>query len=178
MGLVVFLDVKDAILNRHSVRSFSAKAPSADVISEIIKYAHLAPSAGNLQARDFIIVDDINIKKELSRAALNQEFIVEAPINIIVCANLDRISPYGTRGRELYCIQDSAASVENILLIAVENGLSTCWVGAFNEKEVSKILQLPSHVRPVAIIPIGYPKEKPTPTSRIDIKKLIHYNTW
>jgi len=144
MGLVVFLDVKDAILNRHSVRIFSAKAPSADVISEIIKYAHLAPSAGNLQARDFIIVDDINIKKELSRAALNQEFIVEAPINIIVCANLDRISPYGARGRELYCIQDSAASVENILLIAVENGLSTCWVGAFNEKEVSKILNLPS----------------------------------
>jgi hypothetical protein len=178
MGLVVFLDVKDAILNRHSARSFSAKAPSADVISEIIKYAHLAPSAGNLQARDFIIVDDIKIRKELSMAALNQQFIVEAPVNIVMCANLNRISSYGKRGMELYCIQDCAAAVEHILLVAVDKGLGACWVGAFNEKEVSKILNLPSHIRPVAIIPIGYPKEKPTLTSRIDIKKLIHYNTW
>ena len=131
-----------------------------------------------MQARDFIIVEDIEIRKELSKAALDQEFIIEAPVSIVVCANLDRISPYGTRGRELYCLQDAAAAVEHILLMAVENGLGTCWVGAFNEKEVSKILNLPSHIRPVAIIPIGYPKEKPTLTSRIDIKKLIHYNKW
>ena len=89
------MDVKEAIQKRYSVRSFSDKKPSSDIISEIIKYAHLAPSAGNLQARDFIIVDNRKIKKELSRAALNQEFIVEAPINIVVCTNLNRISPYG-----------------------------------------------------------------------------------
>jgi len=172
------LDVKKAISNRQSIRSYSDKKISKDLISEIIKYAHLAPSAGNLQARDFIIVEDIEIRKELSKAALDQEFIIEAPVSIVVCANLDRISPYGTRGRELYCLQDAAAAVEHILLMAVENGLGTCWVGAFNEKEVSKILNLPSHIRPVAIIPIGYPKEKPTPTSRIDIKELIHYNKW
>jgi len=172
------LDVKKAISNRQSIRSYSDKKISKDLISEIIKYAHLAPSAGNLQARDFIIVEDIEIRKELSKAALDQEFIIEAPVSIVVCANLDRISPYGTRGRELYCLQDAAAAVEHILLMAIENGLGTCWVGAFNEKEVSKILQLPSHIRPVAIIPIGYPKEKPMPTSRIDIKELIHYNKW
>lgn len=172
------MDVKNAISSRHSIRGYSAKIISKDVISEIIKYAHLAPSAGNMQARDFIIVEDIEIRKELSKAALDQEFIVEAPVNIVVCANLDRISPYGTRGRELYCLQDAAAAVEHILLMAIENGLGTCWVGAFNEKELSKILQLPSHIRPVAIIPIGYPKEKPMPTSRIDIKELIHYNKW
>lgn len=172
------MDVKKAISNRQSIRSYSDKKISKDLISEIIKYAHLAPSAGNLQARDFIIVEDIEIRKELSKAALDQEFIIEAPVSIVVCANLDRISPYGTRGRELYCLQDAAAAVEHILLMAIENGLGTCWVGAFNEKEVSKILQLPSHIRPVAIIPIGYPKEKPMPTSRIDIKELIHYNKW
>jgi len=160
------------------VRSFSDKKPSSDVISEIIKYAHLAPSAGNLQARDFIIVDDIEIKKELSRAALDQEFIVEAPVNIVVCANLNRILPYGIRGKELYCIQESAAAVEHILLLAVDNGLGTCWVGAFNENEASKILNLPSHVRPVAIIPIGYPKGRATTNPRIDTKILTHYNKW
>jgi len=172
------LDVKKAISSRQSIRSYSDKKISKDLISEIIKYAHLAPSAGNLQARDFIIVEDIEIRKELSKAALNQEFIVEAPVSIVVCADLDRISPYGARGRKLYCLQDASAAVEHILLLAVENGLGTCWVGAFNEKEVTKILNLPLHIRPVAIIPIGCPKEKPTLTSRIDIKELIHYNTW
>ena len=132
------MDIKEAIQKRHSVRSFSDKKPSSEIITEIIKYAHLAPSAGNLQARDFIIVDDSEIKKELSRAALNQDFIEEAPINIVVCANLKRISPYGRRGEELYCIQGTAAVVEHILLLAVDNGLGTCWVGAFNETEVSK----------------------------------------
>lgn len=131
-----------------------------------------------MQARDFILVDDIEIKKELCRAALNQQFIIEAPLDIVVCANLNRISPYGTRGRQLYCLQDASVAVEHILLTTVEYGLATCWVGAFNEKEVSRILNLPSNIRPVAIIPIGYPKEKPIPTSRIDIQKLVHYDRW
>ena len=172
------MDVKEAIQKRHSVRSFSDKKPSKDLIQEIIKHAHLAPSAGNLQARDFIIIDDEEQKKGLSRASLNQMFIAEAPINIVVCANLNRVSSYGARGKELYCIQDSAAAVEHILLLAVDNGLGACWVGAFNENEVSKILELPPHVRPVAIIPIGYPKDRVTPTSRIDTKILTHHNKW
>ncbi len=172
------MDLKEVILNRHSVRNFSNKKLSSDIISEIIEYAHLAPSAGNLQARDFIIVEDLNIKKELCNAALDQQFIVEAPINIVVCANLNRISPYGYRGKELYCIQDTAAAIEHILLLAVDKGLGACWIGAFNEYEVSKILNLPSYIRPVAIIPIGYSKNKAIPTSRIDTKILTHYNTW
>jgi nitroreductase len=82
------------------------------------------------------------------------------------------------RGRELYCIQDSAASVEHILLLAVDNKLGACWVSAFDEIEVSKILNLPSYIRPVAIIPIGHPIGKEEPTSRIDTKALTHYNGW
>jgi len=176
--LVIVMDLKDTIQQRYSVRSFSDKKIPLDLVHEMIKFANLAPSAGNLQAREFIIVDDIEIKKRLSYAALNQEFIVEAPVNIVVCANLNRISPYGIRGIDLYCIQDSAAAVEHILLLAVDNGLGTCWVGAFDEVEVSKILNLPSYVRPVAIITIGYPRGKADLTSRINTKALTHYNGW
>jgi len=172
------MDLKDAIRGRHSVRSFSAKKPLAELIHDMIKYANLAPSAGNLQAREFIIVDDDDIKKRLSEAALDQEFIYEAPWNIVVCANLDRIASYGRRGTEFYCLQDVAAAVEHILLLAVDYGLSTCWVGAFDENMVSKILNLPSYVRPVAIIPIGYQKGVVTPTSRMDVKDITHYNKW
>lgn len=172
------MDLKDTIQKRHSIRNFSDKEVSLDLIHEMIKFANLAPSAGNLQARDFIIVNDIELKKRLSAAALDQEFIIEAPVNIVVCANLNRISPYGMRGRELYCIQDSAASVEHILLLAVDNKLGACWVSAFDEIEVSKILNLPSYIRPVAIIPIGHPIGKAKPSTRIDTKLLTRYNSW
>lgn len=176
--LVKLMELKDTIKKRHSIRSFSDKKVPLDLIHEMIEFANLAPSAGNLQARDFIIVDDIEIKKRMSIAALDQKFIVEAPVNIVVCANLNRISPYGRRGTELYCIQDSAAAVEHILLLVVDNGLGACWISAFNESEVSKILNLPSYVIPIAIIPIGYPKGDIEYTSRIDTNKLIHQNAW
>ena len=172
------MNIKDAIRRRRSVRSFSDEKLPADLIYELIEYANLAPSAGNLQAREFIVVDDPDIKKRLSVAASDQDFIVEAPITIVVCAHLERIAPYGIRGKELYCLQDAAASVEHILLLATEYGLGTCWVGAFDESEVSKILNLLSYVRPVAIIPIGYPKGRTESATRIDTKKLIHYNEW
>ena len=172
------MELKDAIKKRHSIRSFSDKKVPLNLIYEMIEFANLAPSAGNLQARDFIIVDQREIKEKLSLAALNQKFIIEAPVNIVVCANLNRISPYGRRGAELYCIQDSAAAVEHILLLVVDNGLGACWISAFNEGEVSKILKLPPYIIPIAIIPVGYPKGDIEYTSRIDTNQLIHQNNW
>jgi len=172
------MDIKDVIRARHSIRSFSDKEIPAKLIYEFIEYANLAPSAGNLQAREFIVVDDLEIKKRLCAAALDQEFIVEAPMSIVVCAHLDRIAPYGKRGKELYCLQEVAAAVEHILLLAVDYGLGTCWVGAFDENKVSEILNLPKYVRPVAIIPIGYPKGEIETTDRIQTSNLIHNNRW
>ena len=172
------MDLKEAIRNRHSVRDFSDKVLHKKIIDEIIEYANLAPSAGNLQARDFVIIDDNNIKEKLSNAALDQKFIVKAPINIVVCANLERTSSYGIRGRELYCIQDASAAIEHILLLAVDDGLDACWVGAFDENKVSKILDLPSYVKPIAIVPIGYSNEQRTSTPRIDTNVLTHFNHW
>ena len=176
--LVKLMELKDTIKKRHSIRSFSDKKVPLDLIHEMIEFANLAPSAGNLQARDFIIIDNHDIKEKLCAAALNQEFIVEAPVNIVVCANLKRIFSYGNRGRELYCIQDASAAVEHILLLAVDNGLDACWVGAFDENNVSEILNLPVHVRPVAIIPIGYSNEQKISAPRIKTDVLTHFNHW
>lgn len=172
------MELKEAIRKRRSVREFTEEDVNMEYILEILEYANLAPSAGNLQARDFIVVRDEKTRRSLADAAFHQEFIAEAPLDIVVCANLKRISPYGDRGINLYCIQDSAASIEHILLVSLEYGLSTCWVGAFNEDKVSKILNLPSYVRPVAIIPIGHARRIPRSTPRISMEKLIHLNEW
>jgi len=171
------MELKETLAKRRSIRNFLPKDVDMETVIEIISYANMAPSAGDLQSRDFIVVRDDHTKEELSEAALGQDFIMEAPVCIVVCANLQRISPYGKRGRELYCIQDASASIDHILLASLDHNLGTCWVGAFHEERVSDILDLPYYARPVAIVPMGYPAVLPPPP-RMNIKKLIHLEKW
>ncbi|UCG70669.1 MAG: nitroreductase family protein [Thermoplasmata archaeon] len=173
------MELVEAIKARRSIRRFHDKKIEDNLIMEIIELGNLAPSAGNLQPRDFVIVKDQAIKEQLAHAALDQNFIAEAPVVIVVCTNAMRTAPYyGMRGVNLYSIQDSAAAIENMLLVIVDFGLACCWVGAFDENAVFRILELPEHVRPIAILPIGYADEAKGPASRMDIEEMVHYNRW
>lgn len=172
------MEVKDAILGRRSVRRFRKRKIPRETIIELIRLGNAAPSAGNLQARDFVIVEDDQTKERLARAALGQNFISEAPVVIVVCANLERIAHYGNRGVTLYCLQDAAAAIQNMLLMIHDMRLGSVWVGAFNESEVSEILGLPGHIRPVALLPIGEPASMPHERKRMPVDELIHYERW
>jgi len=173
------MDVFKAIRNRRSIRAFERKIVSKEKIEWLIDAARHAPSAGNIQPWEFVIVRNPKIKKQLSAAALNQTFIEEAPVVIVVCANEVRSSQgYGQRGANLYCIQDTAAATENLLLAAHAMGLGACWVGAFREELVRKTLNTPDHVRPVAIIPVGHHSEKPIPRRRRHIQEIVHLETF
>lgn len=172
------MELVEAIKKRRSIRRFKPDAVNEITIKKIIELGNLAPSAGNLQPRDFVVVKDREVRFALAQAALNQTFVYDAPVVIVVCANLKRTESYGNRGKDLYCIQDSAAAIENMLLVIVDSGLASCWVGAFNEKKVADILGLPGHVRPVALLPIGYPLEEIKSSYRITLDELIHYNRW
>ena len=168
------MDVFEAIKGRRSVRSFKPDEVSEKDLRRILEAAHWAPSAGDLQSRDFVVVKDRGTKEELSRAAWDQEFIAEAPVDVVVCANERRASiRYGSRGRDLYCILDAAVATQNLMLAAHALGLGTCWIGAFDDEKVRRILKLPDWERPVAIIPIGCPKETPSPTPRLPLDKIV-----
>ncbi len=153
------MDVFKAIKDRRSIRKFKSQDVEKEKIEKIILAGRQAPSAGNLQARDFFVITDSDTKEKLTLAAHNQTFITEAPYVIVVCTNEERIKPYGDRGTDLYMFQDTGASVQNMLLAAHAQGLGTCWVGAFDDKAVHEIMKLESHLWPVAIIPIGYPEK-------------------
>lgn len=172
------LDLVESIEARVSVRSFAEEDVPEKVINEALRLATLAPSAGNLQSRDFIVVRNALSKKRLAKAAFGQAFIEEAPVVIVVCANQNRIRNYGSRGAQLYCLQDSAAAIEHILLFVVSQGYGSCWVGAFDEREVSKVLSVPENVRPVAMLPIGRPMKEGFHTSRLDIGEVVHKEKW
>ncbi len=168
------MDFKEVIKRRHSVRAFKQKEIPEDILENILELVLLAPSAGNLQSYKIIIIRDEKIKQLLAEAAWNQNFIIEAPINIVFCADINTASSrYGKRGAELYSIQDATIATTYLLLAACDNGLATVWVGAFDEEEARKILQLPSSLRPISIVPIGYPNEYPSPTPRKSLKKMI-----
>ncbi len=166
------------LFERVSIRKFQSKDIDDETIKLILKAGNAAPSAGNLQARDFIVIKDEKTKLKLAKAALNQMFIAEAPVVIVVCANYPRsMRVYGERGK-LYAEQDATAAVENILLAVTALGLGAVWVGAFHEEVVSEILEIPDYARPIAIIPIGYPAEKPRRRERYPIEMLTHYEKW
>lgn len=172
------MDVFDAIYGRCSIRSFdSSRSIPDDVLNRILEAATRAPSAGNLQPWRFIVVRDEGVKEDLARAALMQSWITEAPVIVVVCADLDASGVrYGERGRRLYAIQDSAAATMLMLLAAYALGLGACWVGAFDEDSVRKALNLPENIRPLSIVPLGYPAEKPYRTSRIPLTKIVYYD--
>ncbi len=173
------MDVLEAIKGRRSIRSYVPSEIDVKQLEAVFEAAIWAPSAGNLQPWEFIVVDDKEVMRRLARASLNQMWMVEASSIIAVCADLDRTGViYGERGRRLYAIQDCAAATQNMLLAAYSQGLGTCWVGAFYDDEVKRILNLPNNVRPLALITIGQPRERPTTPSRRGLKEIVHHNTF
>jgi len=161
------------------VRAFRPDPIPDSALEKALEAAHWAPSAGNQQARDFIVVKDPEVKARLAEAALGQRFVEEAPVDVVVCANRERSAGrYGDRGRNFYCFMDAAAAVENMLLAAHALGLGACWVGAYRDEEVAEALGLPPWLRPIAIIPMGFPAESPRPPPRIRLEKLVHLNRY
>ena len=164
---------------RWMVRSFKPTPVPEEKLQKVLENAVRAPSAGHLQPWEFIVVKKAETKRLLARAALNQAFIEEAPVVIVACANTSRSATrYGERGAGFYSLIDTAFASLIILLTAVNEGIGASFVAAFHDEEVSRILALPSHIRPVGIINLGYPAEQPTRLDRIPLEKLIHQEKW
>ena len=173
------MEIFNAIEGRRSIRKFKKEPIKDSLIRKIVSAGTWAPSAGNLQSWEVILVKDPEKKQRLSAAAFLRDFIAEAPIILVSCAN-QHVSGaiYDERGLELYCIQDAACAAQNMLLASYALGLGACWVGAFDEQSVTDLLSIPSFVRPVALIPIGYPDERPYPPSRRDMNDFLHFNKY
>lgn len=165
----------DIIKSRRSVRNFLQKSIEKEKEERLIEALIWAPSAGNLQSRKFYFIKSKEKKEELARAAYSQNFIALVPLVVVGCADLRIKNQYGKRGEELYSICDVCVAIENMILEAVEIGLGSCWVGAFDEKEVKKILNLPDYLRPIVIVPIGYFDKIPNLPYRKSKDELIEY---
>ena len=148
------MDVSEAIQKRRSVRKYQVRKVENDKLDRVLEAGRLAPSAKNLQEWRFVVVRDDARRKRLAEAAKGQTFVGEAPVVIAACATVtDYVM---TCGQLTYPI-DLAIAVEHMVLAAAAEGLGTCWIGAFPEGEVKRLLGIPDAVKVVAMMPLGYP---------------------
>lgn len=169
------MDVLESIRLRRSIRAYDSRDIDEDILLRVLEAGRLSPSASNRQERRFIVIKDANTRKLLSDAARNQRFVAEAPVVIVACAvDTEYIMPCGQLSYPI----DTAIAVDHMTLQAVEEGLGTCWIGAFDEKKVKKILNIPDDVRVVALLPLGYPSAVPSPTSRKSLDEIVMWDKW
>lgn len=168
---------RSLFFRRFSCRRFTGEPLDEATLAFVLEAARWAPSAGNLQPWRFIVVRDRATRDSLAAAAYRQTFLAaDAPVIIVVCAvPAESARVYGERGASLYCIQDTAAAIQNVLLAATDAGWGSCWVGAFEERAVASVLSLESGTRPVALIPLGHPAEPAPIRHRRDPAETVRF---
>ncbi len=166
------MEFKNIIQKRRSIRLFTDEPISDEKLLRVLEAARLAPSANNHQAWKFVVVKDAKKRKALAQAANNQTFVGQAPIIIVAVALMpERIM---TCGVPSYAV-DLAIAIEHVVLAAVDEGLGTCWIGAFSQENVRRIIDIPDKYKVVTVIPIGYPAGETATKPRKPIEEVVCY---
>jgi len=170
------MTVEEAIKSRQSVREYADRPVEKEKIEAVVEAARLAPSAGNRQEWRFVVVTDGATRQKMSKAAAGQLFVGNAPCILACCADTDY---HKMRCGQLCYPIDAAIAIDHITLRAVELGLGTCWIGAFYEDEVRKLLGIPDHIKAVELLTLGYPKEGTLrKKDRLPIERIVFYEKW
>jgi nitroreductase len=164
--------------SRSSVREYDELPLTEEEIDYILRCASTAPSAGNLEAWDVVVVTDEKTKQALAEAAFSQNHVEQAPVVFVVCANYVRsMSRYGERGI-LYSLEDATIACTYMMLAAHAKNIRSCWTGAFDDEGVREILSLPQHIRPVSLLAVGKGHPPAQHTDRMGIGEHVHRETW
>jgi nitroreductase len=169
------MDFETVVKRRRMCREFSDRDVPQEKIDRILELASRYPSAGHTEPQEFIVVHNRRMKEDLAHAALDQMFVAQAPLVIVVVSDVRRSARrYGERGVRFFSIIDGAFVAMLILLAVVDEGLGACFVGSFYDEQVQEVLSLPQEVRPIGIIPIGYCAEGPRKFRRRSRSQIIH----
>ncbi|MEK6841432.1 MAG: nitroreductase family protein [Nanoarchaeota archaeon] len=173
------MDLLETLEKRYSCRNYLDKDVKDKDIAKIINYASLAPSAGNLQPWQIIVIKNKAKRHSLAIASLNQTWMKQAPVHLVICGNEEYVKRFYKVKGDLYCIQDCATFIENILLLATSLGLASCWVGAFEDNMIKRELEIPKNIKIYAIVTLGYSNEKnPNAKKRYDIQTFTFFNQY
>ncbi len=169
------MDVMEAIRTRRSIRNYQHRDVEEEKLRRVLEAGRLAPSARNMQEWKFLVVKDPSVRKRLAEAAKGQMFVADAPVVIVACGT---ICDYVMSCGQLSYPIDVAIAVDHMTLVAVEEGLGTCWLGAFYEDKVKEILGIPEKIRVVQMLALGYPEHVPEPRARKPFDEVVIFERW
>ena len=169
------MELFETIKTRKSTRKYINKPIEPEKLEQIMTAAQLAPSWRNGQCWKFVVVTDVEKKKELIRctSVFNQSWMGGENAVIIACGNPEQS---GIRNQQRYYLVDVAIAMEHLILAATALGLGTCWIGGFEENEVKKLFKIPENFRVVAMTALGYPAQKEGIVSKITKNVVGSYN--
>jgi nitroreductase len=169
------MEVFEAISDRRSIRKYKNIEIEDEKLDKIMEAARIAPSAANRQEWKFILVKEDETREKLVNAAHGQKFVAQASATIVACSTeSERIMPCG---QYAYTV-DLSIAVSFMILQATELGLGTCWLGAFDENEVKKVLNIPDEIRVPAMFTVGYADEIPAARPRKDLNKIVCFEEY
>jgi nitroreductase len=170
------MNIIETIFARRSIRRFQSTPIEKEKIETLLKAAMAAPSAMNKQPWEFVVVTNPEILKEIRASLMFGKFV--APLAIVVCGNT---SIFKNPTKADFWVQDCSAATQNILLTAVELELGTVWLGVHPihnfSKKISRVLDLPDHIKPLNVIYVGYPAEEKPSRTQYDPEK-VHWETY
>lgn len=165
----------EAIFNRRSIRKYEKKSVEKEKIEKLLKAAMQAPSAGNQQPWEFLVVENKETLKKISLMGPYSKMTADAPLAIVLLTNKKNMK-YPQNWE-----QDMGAATENLLLQVVELGLGAVWLGVAPEQDridyIKSIFNLPENIEAFAVVPIGYPAEEKEFVDRFD-KNKVHYESY
>ncbi len=169
------MDALDAIYTRRSIRKYTPETVSDKDIEKLLRAGMAAPSAGNQQAWEFVVIDDRAVLDAIPNVHPYAQMVLDAPLCLVICADLSREKYAG------FWVQDCSASTQNILVAAHAMGLGAVWLGIApggdRAHQVAELLKLPGGIEPLALIAVGHPDEVKEPAERFDPRKA-HHNRW
>lgn len=169
------MSVQSVISQRRSIRAYLDYPIEDEKLRLVLEAARLSPSARNRQEWQFIVVQDGETREKLAAATNGKPFVGEAPVIIVACATE---AEYVMSCGQLAGTVDTSIALSFLILQAHELGLGTCWLGAYNEKEVKELLGIPPHVRVIAMTPLGYPAQHPDAKSRKKPEEIVSYDRY
>ncbi|MDP6642061.1 MAG: nitroreductase family protein [Candidatus Nanoarchaeia archaeon] len=169
------MELREVILRRRTYTKYLEKKVNPKLVTDILNVAIHAPSSGNMQNWNIVLVDDDDKKKQIAQACLEQMWMLQAPMYIVILNKKpDMKRMFGVKAN-MFGVQNCAALAQNILLLATEEGLASCWVGSFDKDAVSRVVNAPPTQEPQIIITLGYSNDNPRST-RVPLDKVCCFN--
>jgi nitroreductase len=166
----------ETLLQRRSVRKYLPDPLDPMLVKQILEAANRAPSAGNLQAYEVVVVTDAARRQQLAETSFRQMFIADAPVVLVFFANPARCRErYGELADRLLALQDATIACAYAELAAAALGLGACWIGGFGEDVVREVCSAPESWIPVALLPIGHRGENPDLQPRRSLEDLCRH---